>query len=76
MSGSQPTLHWPQTPQEVYTEDTAAPTVSGSPAAAPLVTESPDVAPDVESWLPVYCLFGTLLVFFVLGGFWIWHFAR
>jgi hypothetical protein len=36
----------------------------------------PEEAPDVESWLPVYCLFGTLLVFFALGGFWIWHFAR
>ena len=72
MSVSQPTLEAVPAPQEAFTADTAAATLSRSVEVAPDVSE----APDVESWLPVYCLFGTLLVFFVLGGFWIWHFAR
>ncbi len=31
---------------------------------------------DTETYLSVYFLVGTLLVFFLTGGFWIWHFAR
>jgi hypothetical protein len=31
---------------------------------------------DLDSYLSVYFLGGTLLVFFLTGGFWIWHFAR
>ena len=45
-----------------------AETVAGS---APAVGRD-----DLDLTLSVYFLFGTLIVFFLLGVFWIWQFAR
>jgi hypothetical protein len=42
----------------------------------PASTTAEPAIGDAESYLSVYFLVGTLLLFFLTGGFWIWHFAR